>query len=263
MKIFKYTILLWLLGYTSLQAQIIFTESLAPVIDTTRSWQGNIAPELNFKTEKDTYFMVKNNANVSFLLRKKKAITILNQVEIAKSGDKVNVSNGFVHMEYRYLYKPTLEVYPFAEGVWAPSRGLLTRVAGGFQLRYLFLHTDHFTWRGGVGIFYEYERWNYDGVPNLTTANIELYQQTIKSRLATVFEIRFTDRSFLQASFYIHNRIDSNVKNPRYAYYIDLKYKITDNLGLWLSYQAIQHTKPIVPVKKLYVVLGSGVYLSW
>ena len=241
MKIFKYTILLWLLGYTSLQAQIIFTESLAPVIDTTRSWQGNIAPELNFKTEKDTYFMVKNNANVSFLLRKKKAITILNQVEIAKSGDKVNVSNGFVHMEYRYLYKPTLEVYPFAEGVWA----------------------DHFTWRGGVGIFYEYERWNYDGVPNLTTANIELYQQTIKSRLATGFEIHFTDRSFLQASFYIHNRIDSNVKNPRYAYYIDLKYKITDNLGLWLSYQAIQHTKPIVPVKKLYVVLGSGVYLSW
>jgi len=48
--------------------QIIFTESLAPIIDTTKVWQGSIAPELNFKTEKDNFFQVKNNANVSILL---------------------------------------------------------------------------------------------------------------------------------------------------------------------------------------------------
>jgi len=44
---------------TSLQAQIIFTESLAPAIDTTKVWQGSIAPEINFKTEEELYKKIK------------------------------------------------------------------------------------------------------------------------------------------------------------------------------------------------------------
>ena len=84
MRIFKYYILLIGIGFCSipLQAQIIFTESLAPIIDTTKVWQGSIAPELNFKTEKDNFFQVKNNANVSILLSNKRAFTLLNQIEI-------------------------------------------------------------------------------------------------------------------------------------------------------------------------------------
>ena len=133
MRIFKYYILLIGIGFCSipLQAQIIFTESLAPIIDTTKVWQGSIAPELNFKTEKDNFFQVKNNANVSILLSNKRAFTLLNQIEIATSGNTVNVSNGFVHTEYRYLAKPRWEIYPFTEAVWVPSRGLLLRIASG------------------------------------------------------------------------------------------------------------------------------------
>ena len=63
-----------------LTAQIIFTESLAPVIDTNSTWQGTIAPELNFKSEKQNFFQVKNNANISVLLRKKKSINLINQL---------------------------------------------------------------------------------------------------------------------------------------------------------------------------------------
>ena len=113
MRIFKYYLLLMGLYSTSLQAQIIFTESLAPAIDTTKVWQGSIAPEINFKTEKDNFFQVKNNTNVSILLSNKKAFTLLNQIEITTIGNTVNVSNGFIHIEYRYLAKPRWEIYPF------------------------------------------------------------------------------------------------------------------------------------------------------
>ncbi len=219
-----------------LRAQIIFTESLATVIDTTRSWQGSVAPELNFKTEKENFFSFKNNANVSWLLQKKKAITLINQLEITAFGNTVNVSNGFLHMEYRYLVKPRLEVYPFAELVWSPTRGLLLRVASGMQSRYRLIQSEHFILTSGIGFFYEYEKWNMDGVPKYTGENITLY---------------------------MHSRLDSNIANPRFAYDLQLKHHITKNFGIWLSYQVIQHTKPIVPIKKMYLVTTGGVFISW
>ena len=144
-----------------LRAQIIFTESLATVIDTTRSWQGSVAPELNFKTEKENFFSFKNNANVSWLLQKKKAITLINQLEITAFGNTVNVSNGFLHMEYRYLVKPRLEVYPFAELVWSPTRGLLLRVASGMQSRYRLIQSEHFILTSGIGFFLRIRKMEY------------------------------------------------------------------------------------------------------
>ncbi|ATA78817.1 DUF481 domain-containing protein [Capnocytophaga sputigena] len=265
MRIFKYYILLIGIGFCSipLQAQIIFTESLAPIIDTTKVWQGSIAPELNFKTEKDNFFQVKNNANVSILLSNKRAFTLLNQIEIATSGNTVNVSNGFVHTEYRYLAKPRWEIYPFTEAVWVPSRGLLLRIASGVQSRYRLIQSEHFIWTGGIGFFYEYEKWNMDGVPNLVVPNETRIQQTIKARLAMGVKILFTEKWNFTTSGYIHSRLDSNVANPRFAYSFDLKHHFTNHLGVWLSYQAIQHTKPIFPIKKLYVVITGGVFFTW
>lgn len=265
MRIFKYYILLIGIGFCSipLQAQIIFTESLAPIIDTTKVWQGSIAPELNFKTEKDNFFQVKNNANVSILLSNKRAFTLLNQIEIATSGNTVNVSNGFVHTEYRYLAKPRWEIYPFTEAVWVPSRGLLLRIASGVQSRYRLIQSEHFIWTGGIGFFYEYEKWNMDGVPNLVVPNETRIQQTIKARLAMGVKILFTEKWNFTTSGYIHSRLDSNVANPRFAYSFDLKHHFTNHLGVWLSYQAIQHTKPIFPIKKLYIVITGGVFFTW
>ena len=218
-----------------LRAQIIFTESLATVIDTTRSWQGSVAPELNFKTEKENFFSFKNNANVSWLLQKKKAITLINQLEITA----------------------------FAELVWSPTRGLLLRVASGMQSRYRLIQSEHFILTSGIGFFYEYEKWNMDGVPKYTGENITLHQRTLKTRLAIGFKILFSEKWQLTTSSYMHSRLDSNIANPRFAYDLQLKHHITKNFGIWLSYQLIQHTKPIVPIKKMYLVTTGGVFISW
>ena len=200
---------------------------------------------------------------MSILLSNKRAFTLLNQIEIATSGNTVNVSNGFVHTEYRYLAKPRWEIYPFTEAVWVPSRGLLLRIASGVQSRYRLIQSEHFIWTGGIGFFYEYEKWNMDGVPNLVVPNETRIQQTIKARLAMGVKILFTEKWNFTTSGYIHSRLDSNVANPRFAYSFDLKHHFTNHLGVWLSYQAIQHTKPIFPIKKLYVVITGGVFFTW
>ena len=246
-------------------SQIIFTESIANTIDSTRTVQGTIAPELNFKTEKENFFNFKNNANINFLLNKKKYITIINQMEFSTYGKKLNVSSGYIHTEYRYLVRPAIELYPFAEAVWAPSRGLKIRTAGGLQSRYRIFRTSKVTLSTGIGLFYEYEKWNYNGVPNPDPQDMDKIEQqrSIKGQVFASFKFNFGEKWNIITSGYTHFRPDSNIKNLRIAYSIDVKHSVTKHFGIWLSYQNTILTKPIVPIRKHYTVLTGGVFISF
>lgn len=245
------------------QAQMIFTESLAMPIDTTRVIQGTIAPEFNFKTEREDFFLLKNNANITFLLKKKHALTFFNQVEMIRSGENTSVNNGFLHGEYRYMIHKAIEIYPFAESVWTPSRGLELKLAAGLQSRFRLVHTEHFIWLMGLGFFGEYEQWNYNGVPLPHTFEGNKYQRSIKSQLHTGFKFQLTEKWLFIASAYMHNRLDSNIVNPRWALALDLRHKVTEHFGVWFSYQYLYHTKPIVPIRKGYTVFTGGVFVSF
>ena len=249
----------------AMHSQIIFTESIANTIDTTRAVQGTIAPELNFKTEKENVFNFKNNANINFLLNKKKYITIINQMEFSTYGKKLNVSSGHIHTEYRYLVRPAIELYPFAEAVWAPSRGLKIRAAGGLQSRYRIFRTSKVTLSTGIGLFYEYEKWNYNGVPNPDLQDIDKTEQqrSIKGQIFASFKFDFGEKWNIITSGYTHFRPDSNIKSPRIAYSIDVKHSVTKHFGIWLSYQNTILTKPIIPIRKHYTVLTGGVFISF
>ena len=245
------------------EAQMIFTESLATPIDTARVIQGIIAPEFNFKTEREDFFLLKNNANITFLLKKKHALTFFNQVEMIRSGENTSVNNGFLHGEYRYMIHREIEIYPFAESVWTPSRGLELKLAAGLQSRFRLVHTEHFIWLMGLGFFGEYEQWNYNGVPLPHTFEGNKYQRSVKSQLHTGFKFQFTEKWLFIASAYMHNRLDSNIVNPRWALALDLRHKVTEHFGVWFSYQYLYHTKPIVPIRKGYTVFTGGVFVSF
>ena len=245
------------------EAQMIFTESLATPIDTARVIQGTIAPEFNFKTEREDFFLLKNNANITFLLKKKHALTFFNQVEMIRSGENTSVNNGFLHGEYRYMIHRGIEIYPFAESVWTPSRGLELKLAAGLQSRFHLVHTEHFIWLMGLGFFGEYEQWNYNGVPLPHIFEGNKYQRSIKSQLHTGFKFQLTEKWLFIASAYMHNRLDSNIVNPRWALALDLRHKVTEHFGVWFSYQYLYHTKPIVPIRKRYTVFTGGVFVSF
>ena len=129
-----------------------------------------------------------------------------------------------------------IEIYPFAESVWTPSRGLELKLAAGLQSRFHLVHTEHFIWLMGLGFFGEYEQWNYNGVPLPHTFEGNKYQRSIKSQLHTGFKFQLTEKWLFIASAYMHNRLDSNIVNPRWALALDLRGLVL--LPISLPYQA-------------------------
>ena len=140
-------------------AQMLFSENLTMSLDSTKTLQGTIMPVLNFQNEKENVFTLKNTANINLLIRRNRVLNLINKLEFSTYGDKITVSGGYVHTEFRYLLDRAFEIYPYAESQWAESRGMTFKLSTGLQSRYRLINSDHSLMFATVGLFFEYEEW--------------------------------------------------------------------------------------------------------
>ncbi len=92
------------LAYLPTYSQMLFSENLTMNIDSTKTIQGSMFPVLDFKTEKENVLTLKNTANLNLLINGNRVINFINKLEFSTYGDKVTMSGGYVHLEYRYLF---------------------------------------------------------------------------------------------------------------------------------------------------------------
>ena len=120
----------------SLQAQILFSENMTMKIDSSKPVQGTFSTMVNFKTEHENLFEFKIFSNLNILLASRHVINLMGRFEFTTYGSKITVDEGDLHAEYRYLLRPSFEVYPYVEAQWAGTRGLIRKVSTGVQARY-------------------------------------------------------------------------------------------------------------------------------
>ena len=103
-------VLLTLLSSASAYSQMLFSENLTMTIDSTKTLQGSLMPILNFKTEKENIFTIKNTANLNLLINRNRVINVINKFELSTYGSQIILSGGYIHLEYRYLLDHSFEV---------------------------------------------------------------------------------------------------------------------------------------------------------
>ena len=127
----------------SLQAQMLFSENMTMKIDSSKPVQGTFSTMVNFKTEHENLFEFKIFSNLNILLASRHVINLMGRFEFTTYGSKITVDEGDLHAEYRYLLRPSFEVYPYVEAQWAGTRGLIRKVSTGVQARYRPINTEH------------------------------------------------------------------------------------------------------------------------
>ena len=99
----------------SLQAQMLFSENMTMKIDSSKPVQGTFSTMVNFKTEHENLFEFKIFSNLNILLASRHVINLMGRFEFTTYGSKITVDEGDLHAEYRYLLRPSFEVYPYVE----------------------------------------------------------------------------------------------------------------------------------------------------
>lgn len=166
MKLLLY-LLLVLSTLSPMYSQMLFSENLTMNIDSTKTIQGTILPVLDFKTEKENVFTFKNTANLNLLIKHGQVINLINKLEFSTYGNKVTVSGGYVHTEYRYLLHHVFEVYPYVESQWAESRGMKYKVSTGLQSRYRLVNSDNCLMFATLGVFFDSKSGNSQPLASL------------------------------------------------------------------------------------------------
>ena len=243
------------------RGQMLFSENLTLDIDSTKTIQGSLQPELDFKTEKENILTFKNTANLNLLIERKRIINLINKFEFSSYGKKITVSGGYVHAEYRYLLQHRFEVYPYMESQWAGSRGMTFKLSAGLQARYKFIESKNWLLFANTALFYEFEKWEYPDPPAGTATHA--YSRYIKHHLSFSIKCKLGTHWDIITTGIYQARPDSYFKTPRFGAAVDLAYHITPKIGLNCAYRLIYDTAPIVPVRKNYTTINAGINIAF
>lgn len=241
------------ISFVTVNGQVLHTESFSVILDTTKIIKGSIVPDFKFQNQKEDLIEFENTTDISFRI-KKSAITVANKIELSKYGEEVLLSGGFLYLEYRKIFENKIVIEPFSQIHWSEARGLEFKYAGGVNFRYRIYFKDKVGFYAGTGPFYEYERWNYDGVADDLVPAIpeDIINEELK--LGTYLSFKWkTDLDLdFDISLYHQSAFNEIFITPRLASSSSIKYNFTDHLGLILQYQNIYDYQPIVPIDKLY-----------
>ncbi|MEM1120507.1 MAG: hypothetical protein AAGJ18_08650, partial [Bacteroidota bacterium] len=107
---------------------------------------------------------------------------------------------------------------------------------------------------GGLGGFFEYERWNYNGVKAellpLDQSPIEV--NSWKANAYLNYKKWFAEKFFLDVGLYYQTRFDRLWSRYRIAISTEFSWQMTEHVQLLVRYQPLYDKAPIVPIRQWF-----------
>tara|TARA_R110000737_G_scaffold351559_2_gene394203 strand:+ start:10100 stop:10927 length:828 start_codon:yes stop_codon:yes gene_type:complete len=241
------------LSFATARGQMLFPESYAIILDTTRHFKGSVAPSVQLRRQKNNYTEISNTADLVYRF-KSHAITVANKFELTKDGDDVVLSGGFIYARYKTFYDNPLIMEYYAQYHWADVRGLQEKYAAGANVRYKFYKNVKGGLFAGAGPFLEREKWNFEGVrdDDLPPDTSPVKTDALKFNLY-ISSIRcITEKIEIQNAVYLQNKFTDAFNQPRLAASLGVLLSITEYIGVGFQFQTIYDYRPIVPIDKFY-----------
>lgn len=245
-------------------SQVLHTENFNVIIDTAKTFKGNLTPGFRYRNVKKDFFEIENAADISVRI-KNHAFTIANKIEYSIFGKENIMSGGFLYLEYINLRNKKIAFEPFFQMNWNEARGLDSKYAGGINLRWRALVKNSTGFFFGIGSLYEFESWDYSGVPDYLLPVDQTAIEVNRIRGNSYFSLKqkFGDLFDLDISGYFQPNLSSFFNNYRLAGSFELTYNMTRFLGLRFLYQNIYDSAPLVPIDELYHDVNFGITISF
>lgn len=250
----KYTLFcLVLFSSIGLNGQILFPESFAVILDSTKSVKGSITPELKIQTQKKTLVELTNMADMSIRI-KQNYLSVANKVEFTSFGSEVFLSGGYMYVKYKNQLDKHFLLEYYGQVHWAEARGMERKYAAGANARLMIIKNAKTGLFAGIGPFYEYESWNYSAVPDERLPALLNPIDTVNVKIGTYISFKhwILDRVFIDLSVYHQSRFDQILDRPRLASSSKVAYQINDHLQFIAMYQNIYDYGPIVPINRWF-----------
>lgn len=255
---------LFVVGLTAMvytgQAQIINIDKTDTSAYSKKSkLEGNLAAGLEVDKQQTTLYDASNFLDL--LYQQWKELLILSCSErFTYNGPQDFLNTGYFHLRWRHDYKDKIHPETYIQYQWDSKLGIRHRVVGGANLRYNFWHHRLWEMTFATGMFYENERWDYDGVDTnkIPAYAPDIKTSVVKSNSYIKWEGKVSSASTLATSVFYQARFDNFLK-PRIAINVSFDVEISKHFTLGMKYGGIYDCSPLVPINKYYYTLFNNI----
>lgn len=245
-------------------SQILFYESFNVILDSTKTVQGSIVPDLKFLTQVKNVLQFENLADIT-IKNKTHVFTLANKVDFSKLGKETFLSGGYFYAEYRKILEKKFSMEFFSQIHWEEARGLQRKYAGGVTARIRIKKQQNLGLFIGGGPFYEYEKWTYQGVlPEFIPPEaVPITTQKLKMGSYISFKYAPLSTLFLDFSVYHQGLFKSLFSTTRIASSTKISYRFTQHIGFAFLYQNIYDPAPVVPIDHWFHKITFGISVNF
>ena len=227
----------------------------------TTSFKFNFSSGIEVDKQKITLWDATNTAEL--LLQKNRELFIFaGSSRFTYNGPDDILNAGYFHLRFRHNYKNKFQPETFIQYQWDNKRGMIFRRLGGINMRYNVWRGDKWDFNAGIGLMYEEEKWNYEGVDsNKTPANTTpIFNQLIKLNTYIRFDWKPNQNNEVAINIFIQGRPD-NFK-PRIAPHIQWNVNAGKHIALGIGFSGIYDFAPVVPIDHFYYSISNSIIVK-
>ena len=241
-------------------SQVLNMDRVSAPGDSAKKWSASLQANTDYNSEKaifdwDTQIDITRYIPGHHILVTKFSNTFTNT-----SGS--NLQNaGYIHLRYRDNDTRRFSPEYFTQYQWDDLRGMKNRYLTGCNLRMKLKEGKQLDLYLGLGLMYEWEKWNFNGVapdklplvhPDFIRTELLKINQYVKVSAKIFNTSEFTFTNFIQT------RPDKYFKYPRVASFLQWNVSISKKVSVNLSFESIYDALPVVPIKNFYFNYKTG-----
>lgn len=221
----------------------------------------NFATGLEVDKQKITLWDATNTAEL--MVQKNRELFIFaGSSRITYNGPDDILNAGYIHLRFRHNYKNKFQPESFIQYQWDNKRGLVYRRLGGMNMRYNIWRGNQWDFNAGIGLMYEVEKWNYDGVDSLKIPinSIPIINNLIKFNSYVRFDWKPNQNNDIAVNIFIQS-IPTTFK-PRIAPHIQWNINAGKHIAFSISLSGIYDVAPVVPIDHFYYSFSNSIIVK-
>ncbi len=245
------TTLFLLLISNELSAQIINTESLRKVTDTS-GWSGSISLNIDLKKNTAKIFKINNKIHIQYK-NKKNLVLLMNDINYERFDGKSIISNSIQHFRYNYKLTKRTALEAFTQSQFNSISKVDFRWLLGTGLRFKLSQSENYKFYLGSLIMYEYDK---------STEEVPVINKDVRSSTYFSFSLYPTENISIVSTTYYQPKIDA-FKDYRISSESSIAFSLYKNLGFKSTFNYFFDEFPVNGIPKTQYAFTNGLIYSF
>ncbi len=173
-------------------------------------------------------------------------------------------NEGQLHLRFRDMDKRKISMEEFVQYQWNGGWGMEYRILGGINLRMKFLEKRKSDLYAALGVFHEWEKWNWNGVKDeyLPVNPKNRFSNKFRFNNYLKYSVKLSDMVDFSAITYVQFPLAGKFFQPRWYVEANLYLAASKHINFVVHWDHIIDRLRVVPIDYFFYSFSTGIQMN-